>query len=190
MGLKEDFEDTIEIWKRGSLLWKLVTSVGFLLGCVTLLSIGDTVFEFKGAIIRVIEFYRAILSPVSQYLGRIYKLGPYDVDVLVFASLLWVAFGRVLVDVGDDVFADVLASILTSGIFVAASLLVLVYLNWIVLVVALAAIITGLVLVICDSDEPEDERREDRLILEYFVGQLLLAFFLVAISEGAMRPLS
>jgi hypothetical protein len=189
MSFRDDIESTIEIWKKGSITWKVISGLALLSGSIALLSIGDSIFVFRGIVTQLLDFYHQLLLPVTRFLNQFFQLNQAGIDAIILSIMLYSSFSKALFKAGDSWIEELIASAFTTLFFICVSLAIVIYLHWGILLLMVAIVITGNILSIRDRDEPKAERIEDLMVLEYFGLQIALAFILLAVSEGLTRPL-
>jgi len=90
MGLLKDIEDTFELWKRSSLVYKILS---FSFAMAPLASISDSVFQWKGFILSGVEFYRTGVHfwfrEALFYVG--FERSIQVVDYLIFIGVLYLS---------------------------------------------------------------------------------------------------
>jgi hypothetical protein len=64
MAFKEDFEKLKNSWGDISLTWKIILGTMLSMQAMSIASIGKSVYEFKGFIIKGIEFYHTLTEPL------------------------------------------------------------------------------------------------------------------------------
>lgn len=96
MGLKQDIEETRELWKESSLLFKVVILLSTFLTISTITSLADVIFGWKGFILDAVIFYRtwitALIGKLLGYFGIYYTRSA--IDYLTLVGLLNVSAAR------------------------------------------------------------------------------------------------
>nr|ABE73745.1 putative cytochrome/quinol oxidase [Parazoarcus communis] len=69
MDIIEEVKDFKKIWANRTPTGKIILAVSFVLSAISIGSLADTVFAFKGFIVEAINFYQHISEPARQYLS-------------------------------------------------------------------------------------------------------------------------
>jgi hypothetical protein len=91
VGIAEDFYGLKNQWSKLSFLTRIVFVFSFALSLLSVGSLADSAFNFKGFIIYGIEFYNAVTEPIKVLLSNIFQI---EIDRIVFdfflLLLIWV----------------------------------------------------------------------------------------------------
>lgn len=92
MGIKEDFQKLATSWRKLSTIWKTVLGALLVIQFLSLASIANSVYEFKGFIAAGINFYQAVTEPLL-ILFRFLKLNFFSRELLDSFTLIILTFG-------------------------------------------------------------------------------------------------
>ncbi len=88
MGFKEDFEKLKNTWSKLSIEWKIILSTMTLMQVLSVSSIADSVYKFKGFILDGIEVYRMLTEPLFIF---IHFLGVPSFERWMLDSVIWLS---------------------------------------------------------------------------------------------------
>ena len=99
MGIKDDFEGLTQTWKTLSAPIKVFLAANFLVSSLSIASISDSIFKFKGFIKAAVEFYQLCTGMVLGFLTKyVYiDLVQVQIDVIILFLLFGGAFYRSLI---------------------------------------------------------------------------------------------
>jgi hypothetical protein len=91
MDIIEEAKDFKNLWVKRTPTGKIILVVAFSLSAISIGSLADTVFAFKGFIVEAIDFYRSVSEPVRKYLSDILniKISRLTQDALTMLIFTW-----------------------------------------------------------------------------------------------------
>ncbi len=97
MDLHKELEEFKELWSNRTPLGKLALSMSFILSIMSVGSLADTVYSFKGFIVYGFKFYRDLSEPIrialSNFIGI--SISQANQDLLVLLCLFLGIFSKV-----------------------------------------------------------------------------------------------
>ena len=98
MGLKGDINELKKAWPHLSLLTRLLLLLSVLISILSVSSLADSVYKFRGFIVLGIDFYRAFIFPYLDTLITFFniRLNSRELDTTVFISLITGTLIRVM----------------------------------------------------------------------------------------------
>lgn len=99
MALKEDIEKFKNSWESLSIEWKVILTIMTLIQILTIGSIGDAVYNFKGFLVYGVEFYQTLTDPIFNYLLTYLNLELLNreiIDTITWGVLYFGTLWRVL----------------------------------------------------------------------------------------------
>lgn len=87
MGIKQDFDELKAKWKNWPLHWKLLSVLLLFQQLLSVASLQEGVFKFKGFLLEGILLYRSLLEPVLSFVHRVFQINIsteiYDGSVII-----------------------------------------------------------------------------------------------------------
>lgn len=190
MGIAEDFYGLKGQWSRFSRTTKVVFILSFALTILSVGSIADSVFRFKGFIVYGIEFYHSLLEPVGLFLSRVlwFEIDKHDLELCV---LVGICIRVALINDSEIVKRSGLGQLIPAFgyLFVLWSFafildLIMEYTIAILISYPLATFALGFL-------ENKNNRVTPMMLVKvgYFLIVYLVVACIAAISEGLARPL-
>lgn len=196
MSLKDDFEKLKEKWAALTLGWKIILSIMMISQALSIASIGDSVFAFKGFIVQGIEFYHWVTDPIVAMLPKLISLTRKEFDACALLLLYYGSFFKMMIahsDFEGDALRSVLSLILT-GLCCVGVVVFAIHLGGasyvIAIVVAFICFSLSHILSekILSSKLFQQSAAEHRSVLMYMSIPVIIVLFIAAISEGLFRP--
>ncbi len=97
MNLYKEIDDLIVLWKKRSTSGKAFLIFAFSLSIMSIGSLADTVFAFKGFIVEGLRFYREVTEPIRQIASSFLELKVTQIyqDLFVLALFFYGAMNKV-----------------------------------------------------------------------------------------------
>jgi hypothetical protein len=91
MGVKGDFDELRKIWPNLSTPLKIFLTVSFILSCLSITSIANAIFQFRGFIEAAVDFHQSYITPILYYLLSLLgvELSQIKLDAILCISLLF-----------------------------------------------------------------------------------------------------
>lgn len=205
MGLADDFNGLKVLWGNLSPIAKVFLGASFLVTALSIGSLADAIFEFKGFVVGAVTGYRAVVAPIIEWIEVYIRLeiSQQLFDLVVSVTLVVVAQDRALfkeVTEGVEIDIPILASFgLSAVVFYLLFLGVVVFmasLTGYVVATVFFAISWPTVFIVRPFIKRIFRRnfsKDD--VLDLRAGMYILSIYLfvavvAAISEGLARPLS
>lgn len=96
MHFQDDIGIIVKTWSKLSSFAKTLVIVSLLMQALSLASIGGEIYEFKGIIIQVINFYHGITQEIVDFLVRYFfvEISLLALDSIILATLFYGAIAR------------------------------------------------------------------------------------------------
>jgi len=210
MGIQEDFDKLKSLWPTMSVMAKGVMIGSFLLSLLSIGSIADIVFEFKGFIVTAIVFYHKITAPVVQFFSVYFfniKIPQSVIDVQVLVTTYWLGLARIdqwwsikplwkrIIYIILTVIVIMLTMILGGSVILIINFMSEEYASLAIVFFAISIPIMSLLPSTPLSKFPllnysSGATRIMRISAYYLLSLYFLVAVLAAISEGLSRPLA
>ena len=198
MALREDLQALTQLWVEGSVLARVFSGASLLLSALSLGSLADAVFQFKGFVAQALDVYRALTATIIEWM-RIYfdiEITQMWFDATVVGILCVSSVVRSAVGLGENRFFAFYAAIGIALVVVQAGFLLTVFTSTtfgssIGTVVGLAITLPSVLLMFAyGSRNHSDFSMACKIACINVVGLYLLVAVVIAIIEGATRPLA
>lgn len=204
MSLQDDFEKLLELWKSRSLIGKCLLCIAFGSSVLSVGSIADNVYAFKGFLINALHFYRSITEPAREIINSIINItiSAEYFDYIIFLSLFVIMYFRASKLVGVEI-SDVeaedspavhIAYLVAGGLalslfgYFVIPALIQFFTKFLEPAVVLALFTPILpVFLAVFMNRPRRLNLDDRLTVYFIVGTYFVVAVLAAISEGMFR---
>ena len=205
MGILEDYKSVCTSWKELGPLSKVLGGCTVLLAGLSIASVADATFKFKGFIQTGIKFYQSITEPLRSMLNQLLW---FEIPEQIFHLLVLVTVGvsaTIRASAGNEMRKQILDAFITVRLILMCPLLLKslfnIDSNYIPLGVAvmfpfLLWFIYGFIMQltrdISNVIEPEDRsiktlRHVHRLAATYVLTSYLLVCIIAGVSEGIFR---
>lgn len=190
MDIYKEITDLKEMWAGRSLVGKALLLFAFTLSVISVGSLADTVFAFKGFIVLGFDFYRELTEPIRRYISKIFsfEISQFTQDVFLLFSFWAGSIWRFDV---EDPQREGVFWIIGFLVFLAASISafnLVAYISnkyiAIIIVFPLAPLLHG---VTCNKSFVIGAH--NRICTYFMIGVYFFIACVAAISEGLTRPL-
>ena len=180
MGFVDDFKRYKYYWENFSTGTKIFLTISFIWQIISLSSISDSIFRFRGFISIIIDFYHDLLSPIIKWLNTIgfETLNQIDVDIII---LFLIFFNAIQIQTSKIIHTLPTALTLLAGIIVIFLYEVTAdtvkYFGMFFSIIVLFELFLN------------NNKRSFAMAFSFFT-PILITLFILTISEAMIRPLS